>query len=91
MSPSAPRAAARRPIPTTGALGFRPKDMKPIWAEVPMLYTLGRWTQGLVPYVKPGAWSKGDGNAPGQAPGAAPSPNGGDGNAGNNANQKASR
>ena len=36
--------------------------MKPIWAEVPMLYTLSRWTQGLVPYVKPGAWSKGDGS-----------------------------
>ena len=27
--------------PNTGALGFRPKDMKPIWAEVPMLYALG--------------------------------------------------
>ena len=48
--------------PTTGALGFRPKDMKPIWAEVPMLYALSRWTQGLVPYVKPGSWSQGDGN-----------------------------
>ena len=50
--------------PNTGALGFRPKDMKPIWAEVPMLYALGRWTQGLIPYVKPRAWSKGDAVAP---------------------------
>jgi hypothetical protein len=49
--------------PDTGALGFRPKDMKPIWAEVPMLYTLSRWTQGLVPYVKPSGWSKSDGGA----------------------------
>ncbi len=58
--------------PKTGAFGFRPKDMKPIWAEVPMLYTLSRWTQGLVPYVKPGAWSKGDGSTTAQPPGVAP-------------------
>jgi hypothetical protein len=45
---------------TGGLLGFRPKDMKPIWAEVPMLYTLARWTQGLIPYVKPGTSSGGD-------------------------------
>jgi hypothetical protein len=50
----------------TGALGFRPKDMKPVWAEVPMLYALGRCTQGLIPYVKPSAWSKGNGSAPAQ-------------------------
>jgi hypothetical protein len=46
--------------PDTGALGFRAKDMKPIWAEVPMLYTLSRWTQGIIPHVKSGPWSKGD-------------------------------
>jgi hypothetical protein len=74
--------------PETGALGFRPKDMKPIWAEVPMLYALGRWTQGLVPYVKPGAWSKGEGSVEAQPSGIAPPPNG---NGGNAANQKASR
>jgi hypothetical protein len=61
--------------PETGALGFRAKDMKPIWAEVPLLYTLGRWTQGLVPYVKPGAWSKGEGNKQALQPGLV-SPNG---------------
>ena len=54
--------------PPTGALGFRPKDMKPIWAEVPMLYTLSRWTQGLVPFVKPGAASKSDGAATQESP-----------------------
>ncbi len=54
--------------PQTGALGFRPKDMKPIWAEVPMLYTLSRWTQGLVPFVKPGAASKSDGAAKQESP-----------------------
>lgn len=46
--------------PQTGALGFRAKDMRPIWVEVPMLYSLARWTQGLVPYIKPSAWSQGD-------------------------------
>ena len=46
--------------PQTGALGFRPKDMKPIWVEVPMLYTLARWTQGLIPYVNPGRVSHGN-------------------------------
>ena len=46
--------------PDSGAVGFRAKDMKPIWAEVPMLYALSRWTQGLVPHVKSGPWSKGD-------------------------------
>ena len=47
-----------------GCVGFRPKDMKPIWAEVPMLYCARARTQGLVPYIKPGAWSKGDAVAP---------------------------
>jgi hypothetical protein len=43
--------------PNTGAFGFRPKDMEPVWAEVPMLYALSRWMQGLVPFVKPSAWA----------------------------------
>ena len=43
--------------PKTGALGFRPKDIKPVWAEVPMLYAMSRWMQGLVPFVKPKAWT----------------------------------
>jgi hypothetical protein len=34
----------------TGALGFRPKDVRPVWVEVPLLYTMSRWMQGLVPY-----------------------------------------
>jgi hypothetical protein len=44
--------------PATGALGFRPRDIKPIWAEVPMLYAMSRWMQGLVPFVKPSAGAK---------------------------------
>ena len=70
--------------PDTGALGFRPKDIKPIWAEVPMLYTLAHWTQGLVPFAKRGACSKSDGPAsnflsgPNMNPaGVTPSSNGG--------------
>jgi hypothetical protein len=38
--------------PATGALGFRPKDVNPIWAEVPLLYCMSRWMNGLVPYKK---------------------------------------
>jgi len=36
----------------TGALGFRPKNVKPMWAEVPLLYSMSRWMQGLVAYRK---------------------------------------
>jgi hypothetical protein len=36
--------------PETGMLGFRPKDVRPIWAEVPLLYSMSRWMQGLVPF-----------------------------------------
>jgi hypothetical protein len=39
--------------PRTGAFGFRPKNVKPIWAEVPMLCGISRWMQGLIPYKKP--------------------------------------
>jgi len=39
--------------PETGALGMRPRDIQPIWVEVPLLYTLCRWKKGLVPYVRP--------------------------------------
>jgi hypothetical protein len=41
--------------PRTGALGFRPKDVQPMWAEVPLLYTMSQWMQGLVPYQKTGS------------------------------------
>lgn len=34
-----------------GLLGVRPRDIKPIWAEVPMLYALGRAKWGLIPTV----------------------------------------
>jgi len=54
--------------PQTGALGFRPKDIKPIGIEVPMLYSLARWTQGLVPYLKPGASPHGNGTPMAQSP-----------------------
>ena len=38
--------------PKTGALGFRPKDVKPVLVEVPLLYSMSRWMHGLVPYRK---------------------------------------
>ena len=35
----------------TGALGVRPRDIDPMWAEVPMLYALHRSVPGLVPKI----------------------------------------
>lgn len=32
--------------------GFRPCDIKPEWAEVPLLVALARWGGGMIPYVK---------------------------------------
>ncbi|MGL6226608.1 MAG: hypothetical protein ACRC10_08275 [Thermoguttaceae bacterium] len=32
----------------TGALGFRPDSLKPVWVEVPVLYTLIQAKQGLI-------------------------------------------
>jgi len=37
----------------TGALGVRPQDINPMWAEVPMLYALHRSVPGLVPRITP--------------------------------------
>ena len=39
----------------SGALGFRPKDVNPMWVEVPLLYSMGHWMQGLVPYRRTAA------------------------------------
>lgn len=37
-------------------LGIRPRDIAPIWAEVPLLQTLAQWGGGMVPYrVRRGA------------------------------------
>ncbi|MBQ2789175.1 MAG: hypothetical protein IJE97_06020 [Thermoguttaceae bacterium] len=33
----------------TNQTGFRAKDLKPIWADVPMLYALSQTTKGVVP------------------------------------------
>lgn len=36
----------------TGAVGFRSKDIQPVWIEVPMLYALVRSTQGIIPFIE---------------------------------------
>ena len=36
----------------TGLLGIRPRDLQPLWTEVPFLYALARWTGGIIPYKK---------------------------------------
>lgn len=51
-------AAAYIPVSATGCSaeydsqtkrrGFRPKNVRPIWAETPLLYFLARWARGLV-------------------------------------------
>jgi hypothetical protein len=37
--------------PETGIEGMRPRDMSPIWVEVPLLYALCKWMRGIVPYA----------------------------------------
>lgn len=32
-------------------LGIRPKDIRPIWVDVPLLMVLAKWCKGLVPYT----------------------------------------
>ncbi len=39
--------------PKSGILGFRPRDISPIWAEVPILYALAKSTRGIVPVLQP--------------------------------------
>lgn len=34
--------------PENGTFGIRPRDMKPYWVEVPMLYALSLWSKGLI-------------------------------------------
>ncbi len=41
--------------PKTGSFGIRPRDINPMWAEVPLFYILSRWMEGLVSYRRPGA------------------------------------
>jgi hypothetical protein len=35
-----------------GMLGVRPNEVKPVWAEVPLLYLLNQTTTGLIPSVR---------------------------------------
>lgn len=32
-------------------LKIRPKNIDPIWADVPLIYSLSKWTKGMVPYL----------------------------------------
>ncbi len=34
----------------SGMLGVRPEKVRPMWVEVPVLYSLYRWSSGLVPH-----------------------------------------
>jgi hypothetical protein len=39
--------------PQSGALGIRPRDIRPQWVEAPLLYVLSRWLEGIIPYRRP--------------------------------------
>ena len=36
----------------SGMLGIRPNEVKPVWAEVPLLYLLNQTSTGLIPAVR---------------------------------------
>jgi hypothetical protein len=38
--------------PKTGLLGIRPEDLRPMWVEVPLLYAMARWMEGIIPIAK---------------------------------------
>lgn len=40
------------PDPSTGRLAIRPRDVRPAWATVPLLYGLYRWLPGIVAGLK---------------------------------------
>jgi len=42
------------------SIGVAPKDMRPMWVEVPLLYSLARWSEGVVPKIVPGKPKKHD-------------------------------
>jgi hypothetical protein len=39
--------------PATGQVGFRPRHMRPMWVEAPLLYVLARYFDGIIPQVRP--------------------------------------
>jgi hypothetical protein len=38
--------------PQTGMLGLRPRDLRPMWVETPLLYAMCRWMKGVIPRWK---------------------------------------
>jgi len=59
--------------PQTKRRGFRPKNIRPIWAETPLLYFLARWARGLVGQIVKGQ-TKEPKQAAGPPPPATPPP-----------------
>ena len=47
------------PDQETGMLGVRPKNIRPVWIEVPLLYGICRWVPGIIPYWAEGRSSPG--------------------------------
>jgi hypothetical protein len=47
---SATGCAPEQDAETGAILGIRPRNINPIWAEVPLLVALARWGGGMIPY-----------------------------------------
>jgi hypothetical protein len=46
--------------PRKSFLVIRPKDVRPLWVEIPIVYTLCHWMRGLISYVVPRSKSSKD-------------------------------
>lgn len=50
--PSSATGCSPEADPATGQFKIRPRDLRPIWAEAPLLYAMAKWMHGLVPYAR---------------------------------------
>lgn len=50
--------------PKTQTQGFRPRNMRPIWVEVPLVYLMSRWMAGLVYYHRDNSSASGQREPP---------------------------
>jgi hypothetical protein len=53
--PSSATGCSPEVDPVTGQFKIRPKNLRPIWVETPLLYAMSKWMQGLIPFVRPKA------------------------------------
>jgi hypothetical protein len=56
----------------SGVLGVRPQNIKPMWVEVPLLYSLYRWSTGLVSHWHGTSPVRGESQVPTESAGRVP-------------------